>query len=79
MALGAGGSATAARIRRLIAAPAPIGRGRTAAGILTVAAMAALPLVLLGSLAAVLRGMHYCPHTVAAAPAPGNCGTALHC
>ncbi|HEV2258552.1 MAG TPA: M56 family metallopeptidase [Streptosporangiaceae bacterium] len=77
--LGAGGSATAARIRRLIAAPAPIGRARMAAGLLTVAALAAFPLVLLGGPAAAVSAMSYCPHTVAAAPAAmyaGHCGSA---
>jgi len=75
-ALGAGGSATGARVRRLIAAPAPIGRARTAVGMLTVAALAAFPLVLLGGPAAAASGMNDCPHTVAAAPAvmrPGPC------
>jgi len=75
-ALGAGGSATAARVRRLIAAAPPIGRARTAAGLLTVAALAAFPLVLLGGPAAAVSGMSYCPHTVAAAMRAGHCGSA---
>jgi Zn-dependent protease with chaperone function len=69
VALGAGGSATGARVRRLIAAPAPIGRTRTAAGTLTVAALAAFPLVLLAG-PAVIGGMScYCPHTAAVSSA----------
>ncbi len=82
VALGAGGSATAVRVRRLIAAPAPIGRARAAAGMLTIAALAAFPLVLLGGPAAAVSGWNYCPHTVAAAhaaPRPGPCGTASGC
>jgi Peptidase family M48 len=81
MALGAGGSATAARVRRLIAAPAPIGRARTAAGTLTVAALAALPLVLLAGPAAV-SVMSCCPHAIAVASAlldPSHCGAASGC
>jgi Zn-dependent protease with chaperone function len=77
-ALGAGGSATGARVRRLIAAPAPIGRARTVAGMLTVAALAAFPLVLLAGPAAA-SGMTSCPHPAAAAPAAmraAHCGAA---
>ena len=78
-ALGAGGSATGARVRRLIAAPAPIGRARTVAGMLTVAALAAFPLVLLAGPAAA-SGMTSCPHpAAAAAPAAmraAHCGAA---
>jgi hypothetical protein len=80
--LGAGGSATAARVRRLIAAPAPIGRIRTMAGALTIAALAMFPLVLLGGPAAAASGMNCCPHIVAAAhavPRPGPCGMASGC
>jgi Zn-dependent protease with chaperone function len=73
-ALGAGGSATAARIKRLIAAPAPLGRARAAAGTLTVAALAVLPVVVLGGPAAVVMGMNYCPPAaVAAHTGPGPC------
>jgi beta-lactamase regulating signal transducer with metallopeptidase domain len=77
-ALGAGGSATGARVRRLIAAPAPIGRARTVAGMLTVAALAVFPLVLLAGPAAA-SGMTSCPHPAAAAPAAmqaAHCGAA---
>ena len=79
-ALGAGGSATGARVRRLIAAPAPIGRARTAAGTLAVAALAALPLVLLAGPAAV-SGMTCCPHAIAVASTLLNphCGAASGC
>jgi Zn-dependent protease with chaperone function len=80
-ALGAGGSATGARVRRLIAAPAPIGRARTAAGALTVVALAAFPLVLLAGPAAV-SAMACCPHADAVAStllAPRHCGKAPGC
>ena len=80
-ALGAGGSATGARVRRLIAAPAPIGRTRTAAGALTVAAMAAFPLILLAGPAAV-SGMGCCSHGVAVASAllaPPHCAAVSGC
>jgi hypothetical protein len=59
--------------------PTPIGRARTAAGLLTVAALAAFPLVLLGGPAAAVSAMSYCPHTVAAVQAAmcaGHCGSA---
>ena len=46
-ALGAGGSTAAARVRRLIAAPRPLSRAASAAGGLAVAALSAIPLVLL--------------------------------
>jgi Zn-dependent protease with chaperone function len=78
-ALGAGGSATGARVRRLIAAPAPIGRARTAAGMLTVAALTAFPLVLAAGPAAAVGGMSNCPPmaaTASAAMPPGHCGAA---
>jgi len=81
-ALGAGGSATAARIRRLIAAPAPISRARTAAGMATIAVLAAFPLVLLAGPAAAASGMHCCPQTIATAHAtarPGPCGSVPGC
>jgi hypothetical protein len=77
-ALGAGGSATVARVRRLIAAPAPLGRGRAVAGMLSVAALAVFPLVVLAGPAAAVSGRNYCPHTVTAAhaaPRPGHCSS----
>jgi len=61
-ALGAGGTTTAARIRRLIAAPAPLCRAATAAGLLTVIAVLAVPLVVLAGPAVAARGENYCPH-----------------
>ena len=53
-ALGAGGSAAAARIRRLIAAPDPLSRAASTAGGLTVAALSILPLILLAAPASCL-------------------------
>lgn len=55
-ALGAGGSATAARIRRLITAPPPLSRPRAAAGMIAVTALAAFPLVVLVGPAVALIG-----------------------
>lgn len=68
-ALGAGGSATAARIRRLIAAPPPLSRAGTAGAMMTVAAMLALPLVLLAGPALIDAGQD-CLHMAMSAPAP---------
>lgn len=48
-ALGAGGSTTAARVRRLIAAPDPLSRAASTAGGLAVAVMSAVPIVLLAA------------------------------
>ena len=62
-ALGAGGPATAARIRRLIAAPAPLGRAAAAAGIAAVAVLAAVPIAVAAGRAA---GEGGCQHPVAA-------------
>ncbi len=81
-ALGAGGSATAARIRRLIAAPAPLGRARAVAGMLTVAALAAFPGVVLAGPAVAVSGQGYCAQMVTAAHAtgrPGQCGSTSGC
>jgi Zn-dependent protease with chaperone function len=81
-ALGAGGSATGARIRRLITAPAPLGRPHAAAGMIAIAALAAFPLVVLAGPAAAVSGQAYCAHAMAAAPAaahPGQCGSASGC
>lgn len=74
-ALGAGGTATAARIRRLIAAPAPLSRAATAAGALTVTALVLVPLALLAEPALALN----CPllttavHGICGPGAPVNC------
>lgn len=58
-ALGTGGSTAAARVRRLIAAPDPLGRTASAAGGLAVAALSAFPLVLLAAPACCLFGAGY--------------------
>jgi Zn-dependent protease with chaperone function len=58
-ALGAGGSTAAARVRRLIAAPDPLSRTASTAGGLTVAALSALPLILLAGPACCLFGVGY--------------------
>ncbi len=69
-ALGAAGTADAARVRRLIDGPAAIGRTRAAAVASAVAAVVLVPLLLLAGPAASARGMNYCPHGPAvAAPA----------
>src|SRR6266700_2982705 len=69
-ALGATGTADAARVRRLIDGPAAIGRTRAAAVASAVAAVVLVPLLLLAGPAASARGMNYCPHGPAvAAPA----------
>ena len=51
-ALGASGSTAAARVRRLIAAPNPLGRAASACGMLGVAVLIALPVILLAAPAA---------------------------
>ncbi len=61
-ALGAAGTADAARVRRLINRPAAIGRTRAAAVACTTAAVALVPLLLLAGPAASARGMTYCQH-----------------
>jgi Zn-dependent protease with chaperone function len=76
--LAAGGSATGARVRRLIAAPAPISRARSAAGMLTVAALAAFPLVLLAGPALAVIGRDYCPDD-AVVQVTGPCAAAHGC
>lgn len=60
-ALGAGGSTAAARVRRLIAAPAPLSRAAIALGAIAVAGLIAFPLVLLASPAVTTLGIGYCP------------------
>jgi hypothetical protein len=69
----------AARVRRLIAAPAPLGRSRAAAGLLTVAALAVFPVLVLAGPAAAVSGQRYCPQMPAAAhaaPGSGRCAAA---
>jgi Zn-dependent protease with chaperone function len=78
-ALGAGGSATSARVRRLIAAPAPVSRAGTLGGLLSVTALAALPLVLLAGPAVIAIGQGYCPPAATAPPVPRHCDVAAGC
>jgi Zn-dependent protease with chaperone function len=66
-ALGASGTADAARVRRLIDGPAAISRTRAAAVTSAVAAVVLVPLLLLAGPAASARGMNYCPHGPAVA------------
>ena len=61
VALAAGGSGAAARVRRLIPPQNPLSRTRTAAGSLTVAVLLALPVLVLGSPAAAAAGHNLCP------------------
>jgi hypothetical protein len=63
--LGAGGSTAAARVRRLIAAPNPLSRAASAAGALAVAALVALPLVLLAAPAFGAVGTGHHTHSAA--------------
>ncbi len=75
-ALGAGGSTAAVRIRRLIAAPNPLGRAASTVGRLAVAALIALPVILLAAPAVGAFGMEYCPQEAAAVqPGPAM----VHC
>jgi beta-lactamase regulating signal transducer with metallopeptidase domain len=64
-ALAAGGSTAAARVRRLIAAPNPLSRAASAAGALAVAALVALPLVLLAAPAFGAVGTGHHTHSAA--------------
>ncbi len=64
-ALGAAGTADAARVRRLIAGSAAISRTRAVAVACTTAAIALVPLLLLAGPAASARGMAYCNHHTA--------------
>lgn len=65
-ALGAGGTAGAARARRLITGPAAISRDRVAAIVLTATAIVLVPLLLVAGPASA-RGLNYCPHSRAVA------------
>lgn len=58
LALGAGGSATATRIRRLLRASAPLSRARAMAGVATLAAVLVFPLLALSGPALTLIGSH---------------------
>ena len=64
--LAAGGLDTAARIRRLAAAPAPVGKARAASVTLGAVAALLLPLVLIAGPPLAL-GIHHCPHAAAGA------------
>ncbi|MBO1269677.1 M56 family metallopeptidase [Arthrobacter cavernae] len=70
VALAAGGSGAAARVRRLIPPNNPLGRARTAAGLFAVAALFALPVLLLGGPAAAAAGHNLCPDANASASSP---------
>jgi Zn-dependent protease with chaperone function len=72
-ALGAGGTGTPARIRRLIDGPVPLRRRDRLAGGTGVAALLLLPLVIALGPAAASTGMHYCPVKTHVAVA-GDCG-----
>lgn len=65
-ALAAGGSSTAARIRRLIAAPSPLSRAAASSGLLTLVALAAFPLAALSAPALATIGNSHCHHPPAA-------------
>lgn len=78
-ALGAGGSATSARVRRLIAAPAPVSRTGTVGGMISVTALAAFPLVLLAGPAIIAIGHGYCPPAATAPVGRGHCDLATGC
>jgi Zn-dependent protease with chaperone function len=73
-ALGAGGSSVASRVRRLLAAPAPLSRAAAAVGALAVAALVMFPLLVAAAPAAVAHGEDYCPNEAmtaqSAPPAP---------
>jgi Zn-dependent protease with chaperone function len=68
-ALGAVGTADAARVRRLIDGPAAISKTRLVSLAFTAAAVMLVPLLLLAGPAASARGMNYCPHGPAVAVA----------
>ncbi|GHE75954.1 M56 family metallopeptidase [Streptomyces lavendulocolor] len=67
VALSAGGSTAARRVRRLIKPHRPLGRLRVAAGSLTAAVALALPLLVVGGPAAAATQMNYCPDGTPAA------------
>jgi len=79
-ALGAAGTADAARVRRLIDGPAAISRTRAVSVAFTAAGAALVPLLILAGPAASARGMNYCPHgpAVAAQSAAAAPAAALH-
>ncbi|KRE60534.1 peptidase M48 [Arthrobacter sp. Soil736] len=65
VAFAAGGSGTASRVRRLIPPQNPLGRTRTALGSFAVAALLALPVLVLGGPAAAAAGHNFCPGATA--------------
>jgi Zn-dependent protease with chaperone function len=73
LALGAGGSATGARIRRLLRASAPLSRLHAMAGMVALTIVVAFPFLALSGPALTLIGSH-CIDTVSSAthPAPGS-------
>jgi Zn-dependent protease with chaperone function len=73
-ALGAAGTADAARVRRLIDGPAAISRTRVLSVAATAAAVVLVPVLLLAGPAASATGMNYCPHRHAATVASAACG-----
>jgi Peptidase family M48 len=60
LALGAGGSATGIRVKRLLGASAPLSRPRATAGLITLTAVMVFPFLALAGPALTLIGMH-CP------------------
>jgi hypothetical protein len=68
LALGAGGSATGTRVRRLLRASAPLSRPHAMAGMVTLAAALAFPLLALSGPALTLIGSH-CPDAPVASSA----------
>jgi hypothetical protein len=70
LALGAGGSATGTRIRRLLRASAPLGRPRAMAGMAALTVVVAFPFLALSGPALTLIGSH-CIDTVSSARPSG--------
>ena len=71
LALGAGGSATGARIRRLLRASAPLSRPRAMAGMVALTVVVAFPFLALSGPALTLIGSH-CIDTVSSATHPAR-------
>ncbi|WP_326718713.1 M56 family metallopeptidase [Streptomyces sp. NBC_00243] len=67
VALAAGGSTAARRVRRLIEPHRPLSRARIAAGSLTAAVALAVPLLVIGGPAAAATQLNYCPDGTPAA------------
>lgn len=80
-ALSAGGSATGARVRRLIAGHRPLGRARTAACSASVAALLAAPVLVLAAPAVLAWSSHYCPpcEAVSATAVTSTAGSVPDC